>query len=187
MYLLVGLGNIGKEYEMTRHNFGFLMLDKIIDDYNFTLHTKKFKSEIFVGEIKQKKIIAIKPQTYMNLSGNAVREVMDFFKIDIANVIVFHDEIDLELGKVRVKIGGGNAGHNGLKSIDEMVGKDYMRVRLGVGRSSNPHIDVADHVLSKFEKVELVAVEEISKKISDEVDFLLDGKVEGFLNRVVGK
>jgi PTH1 family peptidyl-tRNA hydrolase len=185
MYLLIGLGNIGKEYEMTRHNFGFLTLDEIIANYNFNLAGKKLKSEIFSGEILQNKIIAIKPQTFMNLSGNAAREVMNFFKIDISKVIVFHDEIDLDLGVVRVKIGGGSAGHNGIKSLDEMIGKDYVRVRMGVGRSRFMEMDVADHVLSKFTPDEMLVVEKINKKISSSIPMLLDGNFNGFLQKMV--
>lgn len=184
MYLLVGLGNIGKEYEMTRHNFGFLALDEIISDYEFSAQAKKFKSEIFSGIINQKKVIAIKPQTFMNRSGLAVREVMDFFKIDIANVIVFHDEIDLELGRVRVKVGGGHAGHNGLRSIDEVVGNGYMRVRLGVGRSAVAQMDVADHVLADFTLEEVLLVRKINERVADAVGELVEGRLDGFLNRV---
>ncbi len=183
MYLLVGLGNVGKEYEMTRHNFGFLLLDKIIEGHNFNFAFKKFKSEVFTGQINQKKIIAIKPQTFMNRSGRAVMEVANFYKIELKNIIVLHDEVDLEFGKIRVKLGGGSAGHNGLKSIDEMLGKDYLRVRLGVGKSKIPQIDVADHVLGRFEKEEILLVEEINKKISSLFSLLLEGRADEFVNK----
>ncbi len=182
MHLLVGLGNIGKEYELTRHNFGFLLLDKIIADYNLSLQSKKFKSEIFAGEINRKKVIAIKPQTFMNLSGNAVLEVANFYKILPENIIVLHDDLDLILGKIKVKIGGGNAGHNGLKSLEEMIGKDYMRLRLGIGRPLNKEFETSDYVLGKFTKEEFLEVEKINQKISKLLNILLEDKVSEFLN-----
>lgn len=182
MNLLVGLGNIGAEYISTRHNFGFLLLDKILGDYQFSAQSKKFKSEIFVGKIAQQKIIAIKPQTFMNCSGFAVSEVAAFFKIAPKNILVLHDDIDLALGKVKIKIGGGNAGHNGLKSIDEMIGKDYLRLRLGIGRPKNKEFETADYVLGKFSAEEFLEVEKVIKRISKLIGELLVGKTENFLN-----
>ncbi len=182
MHLLIGLGNIGLEYAKTRHNFGFLALDKIIEDYNFTKIGKKFSSEVFTGEIKGHKIIALKPQTYMNNSGVAALEAMQFYKIAPQNIIVFHDEIDLALGKIKVKIGGGHAGHNGLRSLDEKIGKEYWRVRLGVDRPPNVEFEVSDYVLSKFSKDEMTIVENINKKISAQIDILLDGNPDLFVN-----
>lgn len=182
MHLLVGLGNIGREYEFTRHNFGFLLLDKIISDYNLVLQSKKFKSEIFTGEINRQKIIAIKPQTFMNLSGNAVLEVANFYKILPENIIVFHDDLDLVLGKIKVKVGGGNAGHNGLKSLDEMIGKNYMRLRLGISRPLNKEFETSDYVLGKFTREEFLEVEKVNQKISKLINILLEGKVSEFLN-----
>lgn len=183
MHLLVGLGNIGREYESTRHNFGFLLLDQIIKDHGFTLQSKKFKSEVFSGEINGKKIIALKPQTFMNRSGIAVAEAASFYKIAPKNILVFHDEVDLVLGKIKVKVGGGSAGHNGLKSIDEMVGKDYVRVRLGVGRPENKEFSTADYVLGKFSKDEMVMVEKVNEKISKLVGELLEERADSFLNK----
>lgn len=186
--LLVGLGNVGLEYETTRHNFGFLLLDQIIEDYGFTkIADKKFHSEIFSGKINDKKIIAIKPHTFMNRSGIAVAEVANFYKIDLHQIIALHDDIDLELGRVKVKIGGGNAGHNGLKSLDEFVGKNYMRLRLGVSRPENKEYEVADYVLGKFNKAEMEWVGKINCKISDVIDELLEGREDKFLNEFYGK
>lgn len=183
MHLLVGLGNIGSEYFYTHHNFGFLLLDKIIEDYGFSMQSKKFKSEIFTGEIEKNKIIAIKPQTFMNRSGIAVLEVINFFKIPLKNIIVFHDDLDLSLGKVKVKIGGGNAGHNGLKSIDELCGINYVRLRLGIGRPLNNNFNIADYVLRKFGEKELQEVMRINQKISKLIPELISGKMEKFLNK----
>ena len=177
MHLLVGLGNFGKEYEKTRHNFGFMLLDQIIADYRFSVVGKKFSSEVFSGEIAGEKIVAINPQTYMNNSGVAVLEAVQFYKIPPENIIVFHDEIDLALGTVKMKIGGGNAGHNGLKSIDSVIGKEYWRVRLGVGRPANAEFEIADFVLSKFLRDEFLKVEEIKQKISGELPNLLTKKL----------
>lgn len=183
MHLLVGLGNIGREYELTRHNFGFLLLDKIIDDYSLNAQGKKFKSEIFIGEIGEEKVIAIKPQTFMNRSGIAVAEVANFFRIDPKNILVLHDDVDLALGKIKVKIAGGNGGHNGLKSIDEMIGKNYMRLRLGVDRPANKEFETADYVLAKFSKEEALRVDLINEKISDLLEELFEGGADKFLNK----
>lgn len=183
MHLLIGLGNIGQEYNSTRHNFGFLLLDQIAKDHDLQSASKKFKSEVFLGEINREKIVALKPQTYMNRSGIAALEASSFYKIEPKNIIVFHDDVDLAFGKVRVKIGGGNGGHNGLKSLDEMIGKDYLRVRLGVGRPENKEYSTADYVLGKFSKDEMAEVEKINEKISKLIPQLLEGKVDGFLNK----
>ena len=184
MHLLVGLGNIGSEYEKTRHNFGFLLLDKIIEDYRFKNLSKKFHSEIFTGEIDGKKIIAIKPQTFMNRSGIAVLEVANFYKIALKNIIVLHDDIDLAFLKLKIKTGGGSGGHNGLKSIDEMIGKDYVRLRLGVGKSQNNMISTADHVLQNFGKEEFEMVKIMNGKISSLFLHLINNETDKFLNKI---
>lgn len=183
MHLVVGLGNIGREYETTRHNFGFLLLDQIVADYGLQAQSRKFKSEVFAGTIDGKKIIALKPQTFMNRSGVSVAEAANFFKIEPQNIIVLHDDLDLALGKVKVKIGGGNAGHNGLKSVDEMLGKHYVRVRLGIGRPENKEYPTADYVLGKFGKAEMEEVGKINEKISDVFEELLEGRADQFLNK----
>lgn len=183
MFLLVGLGNIGREYEITRHNFGFLLLEQIVADYGFQAQSKKFKSEVFVGEIAQKKIIAIKPQTFMNLSGDAVLQASSFFKIDLKNIIVMHDDLDLALGKVKIKIGGGHAGHNGLKSIDGMMGKDYVRLRLGIGRPESSDFATSDYVLGKFSRDEFLQVAAINQKISKLFGSVIEQRFDEFLNK----
>ncbi|MSP33793.1 MAG: aminoacyl-tRNA hydrolase [Rickettsiales bacterium] len=183
MHLLIGLGNIGKEYAKTRHNFGFLALDQIIAYYSLSALGKKFSSEVFVGEIAGKKIIALKPQTYMNNSGIAALEAMQFYRIPLQNTIVLHDEIDIDLGRIKTKIGGGSAGHNGLRSLDTTIGKEYWRIRLGVGRPENKEFEVSDYVLSKFTKDEMVIVEEINKKISTAISLLIDGNATLFANK----
>ncbi len=187
MHLLIGLGNIGSEYNKTRHNYGFLALDQIIADHNFTKSGKSSLGEIFSGEINNKKIIAIKPQTYMNNSGVAALETMQFYKIPLQNILVFHDEIDIALGKIRIKIGGGSAGHNGLKSLDEKIGKDYWRIRLGVGRPQNTEYELADYVLGKFGINELEIVAKINKKLSASIaDLILDKSTDN-ITKIVNK
>jgi peptidyl-tRNA hydrolase, PTH1 family len=187
MYLLVGLGNFGREYELTRHNFGFMLLDQIIEDYGLVQQSNKFKSEVFSGEIVGNKIIAIKPQTFMNLSGEAVLSAAGFYKIPVKNILVFHDDLDLDFARIKVKIGGGNAGHNGLKSIDGAIGKDYMRVRLGIGRPKNSEFETSDYVLGKFTKDEMNVVQETNRKISDFLEELLNGQLDKFANQMVSK
>ncbi|MBU6339799.1 MAG: aminoacyl-tRNA hydrolase [Rickettsiales bacterium] len=183
MHLLVGLGNIGSEYEKTRHNFGFLLLDQIILDYHLKNISKKFHSEIFSGEIDSKKVISIKPQTFMNRSGIAVLEVANFYKIPLKNIIVLHDDVDLAFAKLKVKTGGGSGGHNGLKSIDEMVGKNYMRLRLGLGRPENSAIETADYVLQNFTKEEFKMLEKLNAKISSLLPHLMNDEADKFLNK----
>ena len=183
MHLLVGLGNIGPEYELTRHNFGFLLLDQIIKDYGFVAQSKKFKSDVFSGVIDGHKVVAIKPHTFMNRSGLAVFDAANFYKIELKNILVLHDDLDLSLGKVLVKVGGGSAGHNGLKSIDEAMGKEYMRLRLGIGRPENKDFETADYVLGRFSKDEMLQVEKTNEKISDLIDEIFANKVDGFLNK----
>ena len=160
MLLFVGLGNKGAEYEKTRHNAGFLALDLLAKYLKAPQNeVLKFSSSIFGIDFKGEKIICIKPQTYMNLSGKAVLEAMRFYKIPISNIFVFHDDIDLECGRLKLKTGGGAGGHNGLKSIDEMVGKEYNRIRIGVGRPQFKN-DVSNFVLSNFKPEEWRLIEE---------------------------
>ena len=155
-----------------------MSLDSIILEHKLTKTSEKFESEVFSGQIGENKIIAIKPQTYMNNSGVSVQGASAFYKIPPENIIVFHDEIDIKLGKIRVKQGGGNAGHNGLKSIDSKIGKNYWRVRLGVSRPPSPEYEVSDYVLSKFTKEELETVETINYDISKKLSkFLIEKKL----------
>lgn len=177
MILLVGLGNIGKKYELTRHNYGFLALDEIIKQYNLTKSADKFQSEVFSGQIENHKVLAIKPQTFMNNSGSAVQSAASFYKITPERIIVFHDEIDIKMEDVRVKQGGGHAGHNGLKSIDQRIGKNYWRYRLGISRPPNPEYEVSDYVLSKFDKKELEIVGEINFDIARKLPEFITTKI----------
>jgi PTH1 family peptidyl-tRNA hydrolase len=183
MFLIVGLGNFGKKYQQTKHNFGFLLADEIAKKFSFEQKSNKFNAEIFTGTIADQKIILTKPQTFMNLSGSAVLAFASFYKIPPEKIIVLHDDLDLELGRIKTKIGGGNAGHNGLKDIDAKVGKNYVRIRLGIGRPTNPEYEISDYVLSKFNNDELRIVEEVSQKVTKNLSTILEGKLEEFMTQ----
>jgi len=182
MHLIVGLGNHGKKYQFTRHNFGFLLADQIIEDYGFKADGNKFNSEFFFGEIEQKKFIILKPQTFMNLSGSAVLPCLNFYKINQANLLILHDDLDLELGRIKIKQGGSNAGHNGLKSIDEAIGNNYLRLRLGISRIENNLHNISDYVLTNFTENELKKVKEVNKKISKQLPLIFNDNTANFLN-----
>ena len=159
MKLIVGLGNPTDKYKNNRHNVGFMVIDALINDLLASKITKKaFQGELF----KYKDFLFLKPLTYMNLSGQSVVSVCNYFKIKTKDVIVIHDELDLEFGKIKLKQGGGNAGHNGLKSIDQHCGNSYIRVRIGIGKPKNK--DVISHVLSDFGKDEQECLQKIIQK-----------------------
>ncbi len=183
MFLIVGLGNPGKEYENTRHNIGFMVADSISAHYNFFKSKNKFFSEAAEGSIEGQKIVVIKPQTYMNRSGKAVLEAANFLKIPLENIIVIHDDLDLNLGKMRVKTGGGSGGHNGLKDIDARLGKEYKRVRVGIGHPGDKDM-VSSYVLHKFAKEEHPLVEKMIEEIARNIDVLLSGKNDLFMTKV---
>ena len=194
MFLIFGLGNKGLQYEHTRHNFGFLLADKLIETNQLVPQGTKFDGKVFVGQIANKKVILIKPQSYMNNSGSAVLSASQFYKIDPSNIIILHDDLDLNLGKIKAKIGGGNGGHNGLKDIDEKIGKNYYRIRLGIGNprdaknidedliNKQDH-DVVNYVLSKFSTKELEIVEQINQKICKIFYLVLESNLPEFLNQ----
>lgn len=175
MILLVGLGNIGKEYEDTRHNFGFMVADELVKKFNLNLLGKKFHSEVYSGVIEGEKVLLIKPQTYMNRSGIAVSEAARFYKIPLKDVFVFHDDMDICLGKIKIKNGGSSGGHKGIKSIDEMVGASYNRIRLGVGR---PEIncEVVNFVTNKFGKNDRDTVNGVIEKIINDMNNLMKNR-----------
>ena len=164
MFLIVGLGNPGKEYDRTRHNAGFMAVDALAEAYSFAPFKEKFDGLIAEGKIDNEKCYILKPQTYMNLSGNAVVKAANFYKILPQNVIVIHDDMDLPLGKMKAKLGGGAGGHNGLKSIDAAITPDYNRIRIGVGHPKDGGEAVVNHVLSRFGKAD---EELIRKNIED--------------------
>ncbi len=158
--LIVGLGNPGKKYLKNRHNAGFLALDFLIDKFNASKISSKFKGELF----KSDNYFFLKPLTYMNLSGESVLSVKNFYKINNDNIIVIHDDIDLKLGALRFKKGGSSGGHNGLKSIDNLIGNDYYRIRIGIGRPERKE-DVINYVLNDFDEKEMQCVEKTFENI----------------------
>ncbi|HJD56057.1 MAG TPA: aminoacyl-tRNA hydrolase [Rickettsia endosymbiont of Pyrocoelia pectoralis] len=185
MMLIIGLGNPGKEYERTRHNIGFIAVDKLAEQYNSSFSSKKkFNCEIAESSSNSQKLIFIKPSTYMNLSGKSVISVKTYYNIPLEKIFVIHDDIDLDIGRIKCKTGGGNGGHNGLKSIDGTIGNNYNRIRIGVGRPQNNQ-DVADYVLNNFPKSEYATAEQAINKITENFDLILENKLEEFKNKVV--
>lgn len=172
MILLVGLGNPGIKYENTRHNAGFLAIDYLVEKFSFDKKSDKFDSDFFTGEIENHKIIAIKPQTFMNLSGSSVQKFAAFYKIPTDKIFVFHDEIDLKVGTHKIKFAGGNAGHNGLKDIDSKIGKNYHRIRIGVGRPEDSRFEISDYVLGKFSKIERNIIDQQIIEIAEKIETL---------------
>ena len=185
MWLLVGLGNPGKEYAAHRHNIGFMVVDRIADEYGLGPFRSKFQGEMSEGKIDGEKVILLKPQTYMNESGQSVIKAAKFFKIPPERTVVFHDELDLAPSDVRVKTGGGNAGHNGLKSLQAHLGTpDFVRVRMGIGHPGDKH-KVSPYVLSDFAKTEQDWVERVVEGAAKNVALLLQEKNDEFMGQVV--
>jgi len=183
MKLFVGLGNPGAKYAQNRHNIGFMALDRIAEDHGFSPWRGKFQGSVSEGRLGGEKITLLKPETFMNLSGQSVGEAMRFFKLNPADITVFHDEIDLAPAKVRVKQGGGHAGHNGLRSLHQHIGPDYVRVRLGVGHPGHKDA-VPRYVLHDFAKADGDWLDDLMRGISDGVDELAKGDSGRFLNAV---
>lgn len=153
MFLVVGLGNPGAEYKGNRHNIGFMATDEIVRRYNFGAWKSRFNAQVSEGVIDGEKVIVLQPQTFMNNSGQAVRAAMDFYKLPVSQVIVLHDEMDIPVGKIKAKVGGGAGGHNGLKSIDAHCTPNYARVRIGIGHPGDKNL-VVNWVLSNFAKAD---------------------------------
>ena len=186
MLLFVGLGNPTPDSENNRHNVGFKIIDAIKKEFKLSKQKPKFKGLLTTGNISEKKIYAIKPLTFMNNSGICIRELIEYFKIDAKNVVVFHDDLDVELGKIKAKFGGSSAGHNGIASIDKFIGKDYSRVRVGIGKPKN-NIEVADFVLQNFNEDEVPEIEKISKNITQSISILVEKKLDLFSSTVNNK
>jgi len=183
MKLFTGLGNPGAKYAQNRHNIGFMALDRIAEDHGFPPWRAKFQGLVSEGRLGDVRIVLLKPQTFMNLSGQSVGEAMRFYKLDSTDVVVFHDEIDLAPSKLRLKSGGGHAGHNGLRSIHQHIGPHYDRVRLGVGHPG--HKDrVPGYVLSDFAKADEVWLDDLMRGIGDGAPALAADDGPKFLNAV---
>lgn len=187
MLLLAGLGNPGESYQHNRHNIGFMAVDAIADAHGFGPSRLRFRGQVREGVLKAKsgpvKAIILKPMTYMNESGTAVQEAVAFHKLSLDQVYVVYDELDLAAGKVRVKRDGGNAGHNGLRSISSHIGNAYWRVRLGIDHPGEKE-RVQGHVLGNFSKGERVWLDPLLQAIADAAPYLADGDDGGFMNRI---
>ena len=183
MLLFVGLGNPTPNSQNNRHNIGFKIVDAINLKFGLSKQKPKFKGLLTTGNIKETKVYAIKPLTFMNSSGICIRELLEYFKIDPEDVIVFHDDLDVEFGKIKAKFGGSNAGHNGIASIDKFIGKDYSRVRIGIGKPKDK-ISTSDYVLNDFSEEEKENLETITNKIIDSLSILIDKKLDLFSSTV---
>lgn len=186
MYLVVGLGNPGKEYENTRHNAGFMAADEIHRRYSFSPFKAKFDGLIAEGKIGNEKVYLLKPQTFMNLSGNSVVKAAFFYKILPENIIVIHDDKDLPLGKIKAKRGGSAGGHNGLKSIDSQITPNYNRIRIGVGHPEEYRMDTINFVLSKLSKDDMNILGKSFEFVADSIGDLMEKGIEHY-SSVVGQ
>ncbi len=186
MFLFVGLGNPTPNSENNRHNIGFKIIDAINSKFKLSKQKPKFKGLLTTGNINEKKVYAIKPLTFMNNSGICIRELIEYFKIEAENIIVFHDDLDIDFGKIKTKFGGSSAGHNGIESIDKFIGKDYSRVRIGIGKP-NDKIAVSDYVLKDFDDDEKQQLEALKNNITENLAILIDKKLELFSSTVNNK
>jgi PTH1 family peptidyl-tRNA hydrolase len=183
MRLFVGLGNPGAKYAANRHNIGFMAVDEIARRHGFAPWRRRFQGETAEGTLDHERVILLRPLTFMNDSGRAVQEAANFFKLAPADIVVFHDELELPAAKVRVKVGGGIAGHNGLRSISAHVGNEYRRVRLGIGHPGIKEL-VHGHVLSDFAKSDRPWVEALLDTVATNAALLADGRDSAFQNKV---
>jgi PTH1 family peptidyl-tRNA hydrolase len=167
--LLIGLGNPGKEYDLTRHNVGFLCIDNFVektDEMDAWMAKKNLKCLLSSGQVGDTRVIAMKPTTFMNLSGEAVQAVADFYKINAEHIAVIHDELDIDFGQIRLRVGGSSAGHNGIKSVTKHLGEGYGRIRIGVGPKQPAKIDSTDFVLQKFSKAEQAQLPNLTREVN---------------------
>ena len=184
MKLFVGLGNPGKIYSKNRHNIGFNVIDKLLESLTVNYEVRwnnRFDCHFFIIKIGTQKILFAKPQTFMNLSGNPVYLISKFFKVSNKNIYVFHDELDLPLGKIKLKFDGGHAGHNGIKSIHNFIGSDYYRVRIGINHPGKKEL-VSGYVLSNFEEEEENILKKSIFNLSKHINLIIDDKIKDFEN-----
>ena len=186
MILFVGLGNPTPDSQDNRHNVGFKIIDAINKKFTLSKQKPKFKGLLTTGDIENKKIYAIKPLTFMNNSGICIRELIEYFKIDAEDVVVFHDDLDVDVGKIKAKFGGSSAGHNGIESIDKFIGKEYARVRIGIGKPGSK-MSTSDYVLNNFNEDEKKELDKIANNIINSISILLDKKLDLFSSTVNNK
>lgn len=183
-YLVVGLGNPDRKYENTRHNAGFIMLDYIAEQLGVKVKRIKFKSTVGEARIGSHRVLLMKPSTFMNNSGQAVVEAMNFYKIPAEKVVVLLDDINLDVGKMRIRQKGSDGGQNGMKNIIYLSGSDrFPRVKIGIGKKPNPDYDLAAWVLSKFTGSDLKALEQVKENCYEAVELILDGKIDRAMNK----
>ena len=183
MLLLVGLGNPNPNDSNNRHNVGFIVIDKINAKFKLSKQKPKFKGLLTTGKIDEQKVFAIKPLTFMNNSGVCIKELIEYFKIEVKDVFVFHDDMDIDIGKVKVKLGGGNAGHNGIDSLDKNIGKNYPRIRIGIGRPQK-NSSGAEHVLDNFSGDEKRNLEKVTKNIIESLSILINKDLDLFSSKI---
>ena len=185
MQIWAGLGNPGTKYALQRHNVGFMVADILAETHDFSPWQKKFRSLVAEGRVGRERVLLLKPQTFMNDSGDAVQQALKFYKLDLDALTVFHDELDLAPFKVKVRVGGGLAGHNGLRSIDAIFGPDFRRVRLGIGHPGPglKHL-VTPHVLGNYAKAEMEPLSDMLSAIASEAEWLADGDEVRFMTEV---
>ena len=186
MILLVGLGNPTPDSNDNRHNIGFKIIDEINQKFKLSKQKPKFKGLLTTGNISNKKVYAIKPLTFMNNSGICIRELIEYFKINVEDIIVFHDDLDIDFTKIKAKSGGSSAGHNGIASIDKFIGKEYSRVRVGIGKPDSK-IEVSDFVLTNFTDEEKVKLEKVIQNVIEFMPILMDKKLDLFSSTVNNK
>lgn len=183
-YLIVGLGNPGLQYERTRHNAGFMVLDSLSKRLNIEISKYKFKAKLAEAEISGKRCLIMKPETYMNNSGQAVVEAMNFYKLDADHLIVIYDDISLEPGNMRIRRKGSDGGHNGIKSIIQLTGEDkFPRIKIGVGKKPHPKFDLADWVLSRFKDDEMEKINDVCEKACDSLELMVNGEIDAAMNK----
>ena len=183
MFLFIGLGNTGSKHQNNRHNIGFLFIDYLVKKYNLLKIKNKLNCILYKGNILNNDILLSKPETMMNLSGESVRLVKNFYKIKQENIFVFHDELDLDIGKIKFKFGGGSAGHNGIKNIDKNIGNEYYRIRIGVSNKNN-HSEVDKFVLSDFKTEERILLDNKIDLIDKNIMFVFKKDINSFMNEI---
>ncbi len=187
MYLIAGLGNPEKKYEATRHNIGFETIDLFVHKTGIKLNKIKHKAVFGDGIVAGEKVIVAKPQTYMNLSGESIRDIVNFYKIPVENVIIVCDDINIELGRIRIRPKGSDGGHNGLKSIIYQLGNDnFVRIRMGVGAPKGEHYNLADYVLGRFSKEEVEILTPTANRVVDAIETIIKNGVSDAMNKFNG-
>lgn len=186
MYMIVGLGNPGRDYSTTRHNIGFIFLDYLADKNALVFKDSKWQAEMVKSALWGKQIILAKPQTFMNKSGTAVAQILRYYNIETENLIVVHDDLDLELGRIKIVTNRGSGGHNGIRSIIQHLGgvKEFVRIRVGIGRPADSEVSVSNYVLSRFSKEEQNSMNQRLQDVEDAVRLVIEEGVNGAMNRI---